>query len=68
MAPSNSLQDNNSMTQKLLLIVTIIGVGFLSVKSIKQEKEIQELQVRLDEQELLNKIGKELITSRLTIR
>jgi hypothetical protein len=68
MAPSNSLQDNNSMTQKLLLIVTIIGVGFLSVKSIKQEEEIQELQVRLDEQELLNKIGKELITSRLTIR
>ncbi len=56
------------MTQKLLLIVTIIGVGFLSVKSIKQEEEIQELQVRLDEQELLNKIGKELITSRLTIR
>jgi hypothetical protein len=40
----------------------------VSIKTISQDKEITELQVRLDEQELLNKIGKELITSRLNIR
>jgi hypothetical protein len=56
------------MKSNTLLIIALLGLSMVTIKTINQDKEIKELQVRLDEQELLNKIGKELITSRLNIR
>jgi hypothetical protein len=56
------------MKQYILIVITLLSLGALWVETTRQEKEISELKVRLDEQELLNKIGKELITSRLNIR
>lgn len=56
------------MKSNTLLIIALLGLIMVTVKTSKQDKEIRELQVRLDEQELLNKIGKELIVSKLNIR
>jgi hypothetical protein len=52
----------------LLTGLLFLQILFLGYKVLDQEKEIKVLQIRLDEQELLNKIGKELITSKLNIR
>jgi hypothetical protein len=56
------------MNSNGLLVIALLGLCIVSIKTLNQDKEIKELQIRLDEQELLNKIGKELITSRLNIR
>ena len=59
------------MKQNITLVSYMAFISILSLLSLKalnQDKELKELKIRLDEQELLNKIGKELITSKLNIR
>jgi hypothetical protein len=56
------------MKTNIILAFLFLSLSLLLIKIINQDAQIKELTVRLDEQELLNKIGKELITSRLSIR
>lgn len=46
----------------LTLIIIMIGLD-----SIIQDKRIKELEIRMDEQQLLDQIGKQMLASRLNI-